>query len=115
MHPLLFELIEILCKDLIGDSEIMQQLTARAKTYAGHDSNLLIFGETGTGKEVFAQSIHNHSKRKNGPFVSVNIASIAPSLLESELFGYVDGAFTGARKGGETRLVRTGAWGHAFP
>ena len=101
-------------KDLIGDSEIMQQLTARAKTYAGHDSNLLIFGETGTGKEVFAQSIHNHSKRKNGPFVSVNIASIAPSLLESELFGYVDGAFTGARKGGKPGLFELAHGGTLF-
>ena len=85
----------------------MQQLIARAKTYAGHDSNLLIYGETGTGKEVFTQSIHNHSKRSRGPFVSVNIASIPPALLESELFGYVDGAFTGARKGGQARTIRT--------
>lgn len=101
-------------KDLIGDSEIMQELTERAKTYAGHDSNLLIYGETGTGKEVFAQSIHNHSKRKNGPFVSVNIASIAPSLLESELFGYVDGAFTGARKGGKPGLFELAHRGTLF-
>ena len=56
-------------KDIVGDSESIKQLIARARVYAGHDSNLLIFGETGTGKEVFAQSIHNHSKRKNGPFV----------------------------------------------
>jgi transcriptional regulator with PAS, ATPase and Fis domain len=101
-------------KDLIGDSQIMQQLTARAKTYAGHDSNLLIYGETGTGKEVFAQSIHNHSKRSKGPFVSTNIASIPPSLLESELFGYVDGAFTGARKGGKPGLFELAHQGTLF-
>ena len=101
-------------KDLIGDSAIMQQLAARAKTYAGHDSNLLIYGETGTGKEVFAQSIHNHSKRSKGPFVSVNIASLPPSLLESELFGYVDGAFTGARKGGKPGLFELAHQGTLF-
>ena len=101
-------------KDLIGDSEIMQQLSARARIYAGHDSNLLIYGETGTGKEVFAQSIHNHSKRSTGPFVSVNIASLPPSLLESELFGYVDGAFTGARKGGKVGLFELAHHGTLF-
>ena len=87
---------------------------ARAKVYAGHDSNLLIYGETGTGKEVFAQSIHNHSKRSKGPFVSVNIASLPPSLLESELFGYVDGAFTGARKGGKVGLFELAHHGTLF-
>ena len=101
-------------KDLIGDSPIMQQLVARARTYAGHDSNLLIYGETGTGKEVFAQSIHNHSRRNKGPFVSVNIASLPPSLLESELFGYVDGAFTGARKGGKPGLFELAHHGTLF-
>ncbi len=101
-------------KDVIGDSPLMQQLTARARTYAGHDSNLLIYGETGTGKEVFAQSIHNVSKRSKGPFVSINIASIAPSLLESELFGYVDGAFTGARKGGKPGLFELAHQGTLF-
>jgi len=101
-------------KDLIGDSLIMQELSTRAKTYAGHDSNLLIYGETGTGKEVFAQSIHNHSKRSKGPFVSVNIASLPPSLLESELFGYVDGAFTGARKGGKPGLFELAHQGTLF-
>ena len=101
-------------KDVIGDSLVMQQVLARARTYAGHDSNLLIYGETGTGKEVFAQSIHNHSKRNKGPFVSINIASIAPSLLESELFGYVDGAFTGARKGGKPGLFELAHQGTLF-
>ena len=101
-------------KDVIGDSPVMQQVLARARTYAGHDSNLLIYGETGTGKEVFAQSIHNFSKRSQGPFVSINIASIPPSLLESELFGYVDGAFTGARKGGKPGLFELAHQGTLF-
>ncbi|MBS1210556.1 MAG: sensor protein [Proteobacteria bacterium] len=101
-------------KDLIGNSSVMQDLIERAKTYAGHDSNLLIYGETGTGKEVFAQSIHNHSRRSKGPFVSVNTASIPPSLLESELFGYVDGAFTGARKGGKPGLFELAHQGTLF-
>jgi len=100
--------------DLIGNSKVMQQLIARAKIYAKHDSNLLIHGETGTGKEVFAQSIHNDSRRNNAPFVSVNIASIAPSLLESELFGYVEGAFTGARKGGKLGLFELAHGGTLF-
>ena len=101
-------------KDLIGESVVMDQLRARAKTYAGHDSNLLIYGETGTGKEVFAQSIHNHSKRAKSAFVSTNIASIPPSLLESELFGYVEGAFTGARKGGKPGLFELAHHGTLF-
>ena len=101
-------------KDVIGESDAIRQLAARAKVYAGHDSNLLIYGETGTGKEVFAQSIHNHSRRNQGPFVSVNVASIPPSLLESELFGYVEGAFTGARKGGKPGLFELAHEGTLF-
>lgn len=100
--------------DLVGSSLIIQQLVTRAKIYAGHDANLVIYGETGTGKEVFAQSIHNFSRRKQGPFVSVNVASIPPSLLESELFGYVDGAFTGARKGGKPGLFELAHGGTLF-
>ncbi|MDR2789217.1 MAG: sigma 54-interacting transcriptional regulator [Candidatus Accumulibacter sp.] len=100
--------------DLIGHSKLMQQTVARAKSYARNDSNVLIHGETGTGKEVFAQSMHNDSRRKNAPFVSVNIASIAPSLIESELFGYVDGAFTGARKGGKPGLFELAHGGTLF-
>ena len=100
--------------DLIGDSKVMQQIVARARSYARNDANVLIHGETGTGKEVFAQSLHNDSRRKNAPFVSVNIASIAPGLLESELFGYADGAFTGARKGGKPGLFELAHGGTLF-
>lgn len=101
-------------EDIIGQTEIMKKLIQKAKDYAQYDSNLLIYGETGTGKEVLAQSIHNHSKWKKGPFVSVNTASIPPNLLESELFGYVEGAFTGARKGGKLGLFELAHGGTIF-
>jgi transcriptional regulator with PAS, ATPase and Fis domain len=100
--------------DIVGESDAIRQLIARAKVYAGHDSNLVIQGETGTGKEILAQSLHNHSRRNKGPFVSVNVASIPVSLLESELFGYVDGAFTGARKGGKPGLFELAHDGTLF-
>jgi transcriptional regulator with PAS, ATPase and Fis domain len=100
--------------NIVGHSEIIKKTVQKARQYARFDSNLLIYGETGTGKEVFAQSIHNQSKRKKGPFVSVNTASLAPSLLESELFGYVEGAFTGARKGGKVGLFELAHGGTIF-
>lgn len=100
--------------DMVGESDVMKNLIQKAKNYAGHDSNLLIYGETGTGKEVLAQSVHNASKRKHGPFVSVNTASLPPSLLESELFGYADGAFTGAKKGGKPGLFELAHGGTIF-
>lgn len=99
---------------IIGQSESMRKIVKKAKNYAQYDSSLLIYGETGTGKEVMAQSVHNQSKRKNGPFVSVNAASIPPNLLESELFGYVEGAFTGARKGGKQGLFELAHGGTLF-
>ncbi|HWR43581.1 sigma 54-interacting transcriptional regulator [Sporomusa sp.] len=100
--------------DIIGQSAAMNQLITKAKNYANYNSNLLIYGETGTGKEVLAQSVHNHSKCHKGPFVSVNTASIPPSLLESELFGYAEGAFTGARKGGKQGLFELAHGGTIF-
>lgn len=100
--------------DIIGQSDAIQKAIEKAKTYSQYESNLLIYGETGTGKEVFAQSVHNESSRSKGPFVSVNTASIPPSLLESELFGYVEGAFTGARKGGKQGLFELAHGGTIF-
>lgn len=87
--------------DIISESHIVKQTIEMAKKYSEVDSNILITGETGTGKEMYTQSIHNHSKRKNQPFVAINCAALPESLLESELFGYVEGAFTGAVKGGK--------------
>ncbi len=87
--------------DIIGNSEIIKQAIDLAQKYAKSDSTVLITGDSGTGKELFAQGIHNTSERKNGPFVAINCAALPPNLLESELFGYVEGAFTGARKGGK--------------
>lgn len=86
--------------DIGGDSAAMAQTKKKAELYAKTNSTVLIFGETGTGKELFAQSIHNSSARRNDPFVAINCAAIPESLLESELFGYVKGAFTGARADG---------------
>jgi transcriptional regulator with PAS, ATPase and Fis domain len=101
-------------ENIVGHSDVIKKTVQKAGQYARFDSNLLIYGETGTGKEVFAQSIHNQSRRKKGPFVSVNTASLAPSLLESELFGYVEGAFTGARKGGKVGLFELAHGGTIF-
>ena len=86
--------------DLIGESDEMKRMIDFAKTIADSPSTLLIEGESGTGKEVIAQAIHNYSRRSENGFVALNCGAIAPSLIESELFGYDDGAFTGARKGG---------------
>ena len=76
----------------------MKRLVEMAQLYSHTASNIMIEGETGTGKELFAQSIHNAGKLSNGPFVAVNCAALPGNLLESELFGYAPGAFTGASR-----------------
>lgn len=86
---------------IIYKSKLMGNLLHTARRYAAADSAVLILGETGVGKELFAQSIHNASDRRKGPFVAINCASIPESILESELFGYEEGAFTGAKKNGK--------------
>lgn len=83
---------------IIGNSDAIQAVVRRAEKIAGTDISTLLLGESGTGKEVFARSIHEHSSRKDKPFVAINCASIPENLLESELFGYEKGAFTGANK-----------------
>ncbi|OCA81285.1 sigma 54-interacting transcriptional regulator [Pseudobacillus wudalianchiensis] len=88
-------------EDILFRSTEIEKTIETAKRYSEVDSNILIIGETGTGKEIFAQSIHNHSKRRNNPFVAINCAALPEDLLESELFGYAEGAFTGAMKGGK--------------
>jgi len=100
--------------DIIGNSKAIVQAKEKASQYAVVDSTVLILGETGTGKELFAQSIHNSSLREDKLFVAVNCAALPESLLESELFGYVDGAFTGARKEGRAGLFEFAHGGTVF-
>ncbi|MDY0274010.1 MAG: sigma 54-interacting transcriptional regulator [Desulfomicrobium sp.] len=90
--------------DLIGHSTSMRALRKRAQRFAQTDANIFIQGETGTGKELLAHALHNAGSRANEPFVAVNCAALPDTLLESELFGYEEGAFTGARKGGKEGL-----------
>ena len=100
--------------DIIYSSPKMKSVLNTAKQFAVSNSNILIYGETGTGKEGLAQSIHNASLRADKPFVSVNCASLPPTLIESELFGYVDGAFTGARRSGKKGLFEMADKGTIF-
>ncbi|WP_455630950.1 sigma 54-interacting transcriptional regulator [Megamonas sp.] len=100
--------------DILYNSDEMKTIIETAKQFAQSSSSILIYGETGTGKEGLAQSIHNASPRANKPFVSVNCASLPPTLIESELFGYVDGAFTGARKSGKKGLFELAHTGTIF-
>ncbi|WP_068717070.1 sigma 54-interacting transcriptional regulator [Vibrio tritonius] len=87
--------------DIIGESAEVLACIEFAQRYATNDLPVYIEGPTGTGKELFAQSIHNASMRKNQPFIAVNCSAIPETLLESELFGYEEGVFTGAKKGGK--------------
>lgn len=100
--------------DIVGRSQAIQACTARARNYSRSGSTILITGDSGTGKEVFANSIHNASMRSQGPFVAVNCATLPEGLLESELFGYDEGAFTGARKGGKPGLFELAQGGTIF-
>jgi sigma-54 dependent transcriptional regulator, acetoin dehydrogenase operon transcriptional activator AcoR len=101
-------------KNILGISEVIGKVKNKAKTYAKHDSTVLILGETGVGKELFAQSIHNASRRKNQAFVAINCAAIPEELLESELFGYIKGAFTGASEHGKIGLFEAANLGTIF-
>ncbi|AZV57341.1 sigma 54-interacting transcriptional regulator [Clostridium sp. AWRP] len=85
---------------IMGQDENFTKVVNYAKKISDSKSTILIMGESGTGKEVFAQSIHNYSRRVDGPFVALNCGAIPKQLIESELFGYEEGAFTGAKKGG---------------
>ncbi|MBB6215750.1 PAS domain S-box-containing protein [Anaerosolibacter carboniphilus] len=98
----------------IGQSDSVKKLISKAKRFAASDSTVLIHGESGTGKEILAQGIHNVSSRRNGPFVAVNCSAIPEHLLESELFGYDEGAFTGAKKGGKMGLFELAHKGTIF-
>ena len=100
--------------DIIGVSKPFNKTINLAKKYAEVDSTILIEGESGTGKEVFAQAIHSASSRRKGPFVAVNCGAIPDSILESELFGYQAGAFTGARREGKDGLFTQAHTGTIF-
>jgi len=89
---------------LVSNSQKVKDIIEAARKYAQVDLTILLIGETGTGKEVLAQSIHNLSPRRKGPYVAINCSVLPENLLESELFGYEEGAFTGARKGGKPGL-----------
>ncbi len=100
--------------DIDGISQEIKKAIGFAVQFAKTESTVLVTGETGTGKELFVQSIHNASNRRKGPFVAVNCASLPQNLLESELFGYVKGAFTGARKKGKAGLFELAHKGTIF-
>ena len=99
---------------LLGSSPAFAHACGTARRYAASNSTVLIFGESGTGKELFAQAIHNESACGSGPFVAVNCAAFPEPLLESELFGYEEGAFTGSRKGGKPGLFEVAHTGTIF-
>lgn len=100
--------------DIIGSCELMRDLKEAVGKVARTNSNVLILGESGTGKELFAHSIHKASMRKNAPFICVNCGTIPRDLIESELFGYEEGSFTGAKKGGKTGLFQAAHKGTIF-
>jgi len=100
--------------DLRGDSSAMQQVRQSIFLFAKSPATVLIQGETGTGKELAAQAIHSESLRARQPFVAINCGAVAESLLESELFGYEEGAFTGSRRGGHAGLFEAAHRGTLF-
>ncbi len=100
--------------DVKGSSPAIRRALDDLRSYAATDATLLIEGETGVGKELFAQSVHNLSRRRAKPFVAVNCSALPEALLETELFGYDDGAFTGARRGGKVGLFELAQGGTLF-
>lgn len=101
-------------EDVLGSSKNSKEVIRIGKEYAKVNSTILIEGETGTGKEIMAQAIHNYSVRSNKPFVAINCAALPESLLESELFGYAPGAFTGADRRGKRGLFELAHGGTIF-
>ncbi|MBW6510000.1 MAG: sigma 54-interacting transcriptional regulator [Desulfuromonadales bacterium] len=101
-------------KDILGVSDVIMSTIALARAYATTDNSVLLLGETGTGKELFAQAIHQAGPNSVGPFVAINCAALPPSLLESELFGHEEGAFTGARRKGKPGLFELAHNGTIF-
>lgn len=100
--------------DILGSSGVIESCKEKARKIAQLDNVVLITGESGTGKELFAQSLHNASKRSKMPFLAINCSALNPHLLESELFGYEEGAFSGAKKGGKRGLFELADKGTLF-
>jgi len=100
--------------DLIGESAALARVRRLARAGAAHDATVLLSGESGTGKELVAQGIHNASPRRGNPFVAFNCAALPEGLIESELFGHEEGAFTGARRGGKPGLFEIAHTGTIF-
>jgi len=100
--------------DLIGASAALERVRRLARAGAAHDATVLLTGESGTGKELVAQGIHNASRRRGNPFVAFNCAALPEGLIESELFGHEEGAFTGARRGGNPGLFEIAHTGTIF-
>ena len=101
-------------EQLVGECRVMRQLKRLISRIAPSPSSVMIVGESGTGKEVVARAIHKLSERRNKPFIAINCAAIPEQLLESELFGYVKGAFTGASANGKTGLIQAANSGTLF-
>lgn len=101
-------------EDIIGDCPAMSEVKALAREVAASLSTVLISGETGTGKELFAQAIHNLSPRCKQPFIAINCGALPAELVESTFFGYADGAFTGAKKGGQAGVFEQADGGTLF-
>ena len=100
--------------DLVHKSQAMKDLLQKARKLAESEFNIMIYGESGTGKELLASAIHSASARKDGPFLAVNFSALPDELIESELFGYEEGAFTGAKKGGKVGLFELANQGTLF-
>ncbi|WP_324825284.1 sigma-54 interaction domain-containing protein [Sinanaerobacter sp. ZZT-01] len=100
--------------NILGESEILEEAKKIAMRMAKSDSSMILYGETGTGKELFAQSVHNYSNRAGYYFVAVNCSALPENLLESELYGYEEGAFSGAKKGGKIGLFELAHQGTLF-
>jgi len=106
--------LRFMFKDIIGESKTMQETIEKAKRVTKSPSTVLIFGESGTGKEIFAQAIHSASDCRQGPFVSLNCGAIPRELVQSELFGYSEGAFTGAKRSGRLGKLELASGGSIF-
>jgi len=100
--------------DIIGESKAIRKCKTLTESIAKGVSSIVFYGETGTGKELFAQATHNASNRCNKPFIAINCAALPPNLIEANLFGYVDGSYTGAKKGGSMGIFEAADQGTVF-